>query len=465
MVKKKSVKPATPTESAPDAGTPPILGYKPDDDQLATALAGEWKEKVAYFQSNWRVYEGGCWIERNAQEVKRNIRVFLRGRREVLGGAGVSQARINALVAMLEDDCFIAHRLINAEQKLHEPYINLQNGLFNLTTLKLEPHTPELHITNQLDFAYDPEAECPTFAKFLRTSLATADGKTDGEMVLLAQEALAYSLTARTDLKASFWCVGKPDTGKSTLIGFIRSLMGSLHGTVDLNQLQANRFLLSGIVGKRVVTFTEADTNSFLPDAIYKNMVGGSDEIYVDVKNKPGFSFVPIAKFWWAMNGAPRTSDRSGATFNRLLPLLFEYSIPADQRIPGEVLAAMLAKEKPGVFNYLIAGWQRLVNRGHFQLPERSERWREEYRHENDTEYIYFEQRLELDPDGRIGGGDLYSDYRIWCENNGFKPKNMAQIAKDWRRLGLVDLHAKGRTIWKGANFIEQGKSTPPSPP
>lgn len=79
--------------------------------------------------------------------------------------------------------------------------------------------------------------------------------------------------------------------------------------------------------------------------------------------------------------------------------------------------------------------------------------WREAYQRENDTEYLYFIDRLELDPEGRIGGGELYGDYRIWCENNGFKPKNNGQVAKDWRRLGLTDSRIGGKTAWKGAKL------------
>ena len=426
------------------------MPYKPDDDQLAIALAQNWRDKVAYFHYAWRVYENGCWVERDLQETRRNTRIFLRQHRSKLP-QGVSQSRINSIVAMMEDDFFIPDRKLNEEQKLSEKYINLRNGLYNLETNQLEAHQPGLLMTTQLDFEYDPDADCPNFKRFLQSSLAFEDGKPDSDMIILAQEALAYSMTARTDLKASFWLIGKPDTGKSTMIGLIRSLMGNLHATIDLNQLAANRFLLSGIIGKRVVTFTEADTNSFLPDALYKAMVGGQDEIYVDVKNKPGISFVPTAKFWWAMNGAPRTSDRSGATFNRLIPLLFEYSIPADRRNPN--LPALLAAEKPGIFTYLMLGWQRLIHYGKFTVPERSKAWREAYQRENDTEYLYMADRLELDPEGRIGGGELYSDYRMWCENNGFKPKNNGQVAKDWRRLGLTEYKSDGKKIWKGAKL------------
>lgn len=426
------------------------LRFKPDDDELSLLLAEEWRGLVAYFQSNWRVYENGVWIQRDLHQVRKHVREFLRKHRERLPG-GVLQGRINSIAAMLSDDAFVNDRIIIDAQHRGDRYINLQNGLFNLETMEMEPHSPDFYFTSQLDFAYDPEATCPVFKRFLRTSLATEDGLEDDKMMWLAQEALAYSMTARTDLKASFWCVGKPDTGKSTLIGFIRSLMGSLHTTIDLNQLAANRFLLSGLVGKRVATFTEADTNSFLPDALYKAMVGARDEIYADVKNKAAIQFVPIAKFWWAMNGAPRTTDRSGATFNRLLPILFERPIPQNEKDPD--LDRKLAAEKPGVFNYLLTGYQRLQKYGAFTMPERSLQWREDYRHENDTEYLFFEECLEKSPDWKLGGAELYGTYNAWCETNNFRPKNLGQIGKEWRRLGLIPSVTHGRNFWAGARF------------
>lgn len=426
------------------------LPYNPDDDQLATWIAETWNNKAAFFRSNWFVYEGGLWIDRDTRQLRTRIRRLLATERKHLP-KGVSQARINAVAAMLQDDLYIPDGKVSEMELESASYVNLQNGLFNLDTFELEKHRPEMYLTNQMDFVYDPEAKCDQFRKFLHTSLTNDDGKPDHDMIALLLEMMAYSMTARTDLKASAWLVGAPDSGKSTTISFLRSLMGNLHATIDLNQLATNRFLLAGVVGKRVVTFTEADTTAFLPDALYKAMVGGSDEIYVDVKNKDGISFVPTAKFWWAMNGAPRINDRSGATFNRLQVILFDKTVAPENRIAN--LGALLNREKAGVFNILIAAYRRLVTSGKFTQSERSHKWREQYQRENDTEFMYASEQLDFATSGRIGGQDLYNDYRHWCEQSGFKPKNITQVAKDWRRLGLKDMKSNGRVFWTGAKL------------
>lgn len=423
--------------------------YKADDDQLATYIAEQWQDKYTYMRSSWYEYEAGYWQWQSESERRKAIRKELIPLRERIGG--IRQSRIVALSAMLQDDCFIPNRKLNELERETARYINLQNGLWDLERRQLEPHNPGLYFTTQLSFAYDPAADCPHFKRFLKTSLAYPDGGTDHDLIALTVEALAYSMTAYTDRKASFWLVGKPDTGKSTLVGLIRGLMGNLHATVDLNQLASNRFLLSGIVGKRVVTFTEADSSAYLPDALYKAMVGGQDEIWVDVKNKPGISFVPTAKFWWAMNSAPKVNDRSGATLNRLMPILFEHIITPDQRNPN--LPALLLQERPGIFNYLMLGWERLVKTGEFTRSDRSDAWREQYRFENDIEAIYSSERWDINREFSIRGDDLLRDYRYWCENNGYRPKNAGNAAKEWRRLGLTDVRIHGRTQWRGARL------------
>jgi len=444
---RRTVKDDSPPAPAADGLS---LPYNPDDDQLATYIARVWNNKAAYFRSNWYVYDDGCWISRDNRQLRTRIRRQLAAERDYLP-KGVSQARINAVATMLEDDLYIPDRKVSEKEIESAGYINLRNGLFNLDTFELEAHRPEMYLTNQLDFAFDIDAKAEKFRRFLYTSLTDENDQPDMDMIMLVLELMAYSMTARTDLKSSAWLVGAPDSGKSTLIAFLRSLMGNLHATIDLNQLATNRFLLAGIVGKRVVTFTEADTTAFLPDALYKAMVGGTDEIYVDVKNKPGISFVPTAKFWWAMNGAPRINDRSGATFNRLQVIHFDKSVPPERRIAN--LGALLNQEKAGVFNMLIAAYRRLVTSGKFTRSERSDRWREQYQRENDTEMVYFTENLDLKPDKRITGQELYDNYSSWCVRNGFKPKNITQVAKDWRRIGLTDVRSNGHTMWNGATL------------
>jgi putative DNA primase/helicase len=428
--------------------------YKPDDDEIALALAHDWKGKVAFFHSEWKVYEGGYWVGRDGSEVRRFIRKYLRDWRS--RGVTVSQNRIKSLASMLEDDLFISDRVIMERARERAQYVNLRNGMFNLSTMEFEPHhRADLFFTNQLDFDYDPDADCPTFRRYLNTSLVYPDStKTDHTLKTLLLQALGYSMTARTDLKASFWLVGAKDSGKSTFVALLKSLMGSLYGTIDLTQLGTNRFLLAGIVGKRVVAFTEASGSSLLPDALYKALTGGSDEIYADVKNREPITFRPEAKIWWAMNEKPRMADRSGATTRRIIIIPFNRTIPEHERIHN--LEQLLIKERPGIFNEMVSHYARLVSAGgQFEYCEQSERQRQEYILENDTEATYIQDRALVHESYKVQGSTLYADYQRWCEVNGFKAKSANQVASEWRRLGFTLTKSNGLSVWQGLKLRE----------
>lgn len=426
------------------------LGWKPDDDRLALELVKKLDGKLAYFHSGWKMYERGCWRSRDVYETRHYVRQELREWRAT-NGVTVSQSRIKSLASMLEDDLFIPDRKIMEKQRAQAHYINLRNGLFNLNTMQFEPeHQVDLYFTTQLDFDYDEDADAPTFRRYLNSSLVFPDGKTDFSLVQLAVEALAYSTTARTDLKASFWLVGQKDSGKSTFIAMIKGLMGDLHTTVDLTQLGTNRFLLAGIVGKRVVTFTEASANTMLPDALYKAVTGGSDEIYADVKNRDPIVFRPEAKVWWAMNEMPRMGDRSGATARRIIIIPFNRTIPESERVAN--LENLLMEERSGIFNELVIYLRRMKSSGGFDRCEQSENLLQEYVMENDTEATFIEECADVHKNNKVQSTRLYSRYVDWCLTNGFKPKNRNQIAKEWRRLGFESRTSNG-VWWHGLDL------------
>lgn len=423
---------------------------KPDDDDIALELVTHWDGKVAYFLENWQIYGKGVWTARSEEAAQNQARLFLRQYRG--RGVGVTLQKVRSVCGLARLDVHVETARIEAQAPTRRKYINLRNGLYNLETHKLEPHRPDLYFTHQLPFAYDPDAgRAATFFRFLETSLVIEDGTApDRDMAILVGEALAYSMTARTDLKSSFWIVGKPDSGKSTLVTLIRSLMGSLHQTIDLNQL-TNRFIMANTYGKRVLTFTEADSTTVLPDAIYKSMVGGTDEIYADVKNKAALTFVPEFKVWWAMNDAPRTVDRSGAVINRLRVIRFNRTIPPEERDPQ--LHSRLAAELPAIFNWLMKVYAPLVTRGSFTIPEQSERWLKDYQERSDTEGTFIRERCERVIDGMIQSEKLYQEYSEWCRRNGFTPKNMNQVAPHWDRLGLMRVQRANANYWKGVQL------------
>lgn len=433
-------------EDAPDENSE--LNW--DDDRLTMVLERKTQGNIQFFRNSWRAYGTGVWGDREKEEIRRMIRVFLRAFRRK--GIKVTAGQVSSLETMMRDAIYVPDRVLNEIQKEQKKYIPLRNGIYNLETWKLEPHRKDLYFTYQLDFDYDEDADCPTFQRYLATSLVHQNGTPDATLVEFVYEVLAYCMTARTDLKASFWLLGKPDSGKSTFVAFVRELMGALHVSIDMEQMGKNTFMLSSLIGKRVATCTEAEAGAMIADGLYKAISGGSDAIWTDVKNKDGISFIPEVKLLWAMNNAPRTRDRSDAIFNRLKIIPFNRSVPKSERDPQ--LLQKLLEEKSGIFTLLMWRYRRLSRRKDFELPEQSKEALEGYRLKNDTERTFANECLKKDENGKIQTKDLHAAYKAWCVENGFHAKQLNEVASDWERIGLISKKSGGVMYWCGYSLI-----------
>jgi len=54
---------------------------------------------------------------------------------------------------------------------------------------------------------------------------------------------------------------------------------------------------------------------------------------------------------------------------------------------------------------------------------------------ENDTEATFLNETTTRKPTSRVQSQGLYQHYKNWCDENGFKAKNINQVSKDWTDL------------------------------
>lgn len=419
---------------------------KPTDDELGEQLLTKWNGSYAFMFGAWFRYENGVW--RKDQRVAMAFwQVLIENKHRRINPNASRAASVEkycSLKTLIDDD------MITELSQL--PLINLQNGLFNLETGRLEAHRADAYQTSQLPFAYDAKARCPNWFNFLNQVLVTPDGTPDDDLIELVQEAFYYSLTSDTSYRVSFWCVGESGTGKSTLVNTLVLLAGDSHTAIDLDSLKDNAYQLAEVAGKRLVTFSEPDASTPLADGWYKRLVSKDPITARSPYGKP-FSFIPICKVWGSMNDLPYVKDRSDAVFNRVIVIPMNHVVPESQR--DLELDVKLSYELAGIFNWALKGGERLRRNGRFTRSEQSIKAREEYKEDNDAERLYMSERLELQADAWIVVDALYQDYKAWCSDNGYYPKQKRRVGKDWRRLGLTAATSSdGRTrIYRGARL------------
>jgi putative DNA primase/helicase len=274
---------------------------------------------------------------------------------------------------------FIAGRLHEQHrylpQRANAPLLNLRNGLLDLRTGQLRPHTPDELSSLQLPVQWQPDATCPTYEAWLADVIP--DQADDLE------ETFATMLDpSRTPTKAAF-LFGPSRSGKSTCLRLAAAIAGHEHtAAVTLHQLADDRFAAANLYGK--VFNSAADISAaHIEDMSLFKMLTGEDPINGNRKYGAQFMFTNRALFAFSANILPTVGETSRAYVERIKPFAFTTTFAGREK--PEIETRMMA-ELPGILRRWVAAWQRLAARGHrletpdavrAEFEERSDRVRQ----------------------------------------------------------------------------------------
>lgn len=340
--------------------------------------------------------------------------------------------------------------VLDEELDNHFDLLNLRNGVLDLKTLKLLPHSPRYYFTTQLGFEYDSKAKCPQWRKFLSEVLIYPNNRTDESMVNFAQEAFGYSLTASVEHEVSFWMIGEGANGKSTICYILDSLAGSAALHLNLGMLDRDKYQLAQLGGKRVVLCTEAPDTT-VADSTLKAVISGDPMNVRNVFEKP-FVVKPIAKVWWAMNNPPRVSDTSEGFWRKMKVIPMHRVFDVDER--DKKLRSKLREELPGIFNWALDGLRRLESAETFTECDQVEDATVSYRNESDLPAQFVSECCVKKPSASSASSDLYSAYRRWCKENGHRAASSNRIGREWKRLGFTSTRESGKRVWAGLEVL-----------
>lgn len=305
----------------------------------------------------------------------------------------------------------------------HPQLIPLKNGLFDLTTGKLIPHDENLHFSSGLDFAYEPNAGCPLWDRYLK-SLALLD-----DVILFLQEFVGYCLTADTSKEITVWLAGKRGAGKSTFVETMGKLMGSMAGSLSLKDIAESRFGLYALVGKRLVISTE-NPSVYIKDIELLNKIVSGETIRIEEKYLRSFDYNPCAKILWAMNKLPQVYQPENGFWRRVKIIKFERTIVNKDTTLKERLASELA----GIFNWAITGYQRLRYRGDFIIPSTVESATEDYELKNNILGRFIAECCQ--EGDYIKRKKFYEAYKLWCRQSGHNSQSLSNVTERLDELG-----------------------------
>ena len=304
----------------------------------------------------------------------------------------------------------------------------LKNGYLRIDTesgeLALTDPDKGAGLTYLIDAHFDPVADAPLFNKFLEEVLP------DRETREWVQEFAGYTLLSDCRFQTAVFFVGSGANGKTTLA----EIVSALHRRVVSMQLNAlSGFKLSPLLDASLVIVDE--TPARIDEQALKSLVSGG-LCQVDRKYRDPISFHPTAKWVILGNAMPAVSDQSHGFWRRMPVVPFGRQFDPEEQDPA-LVHKITSRELSGVLSWAVAGLVRLVRRG--QLPPQSEAMLkaqgEGQKESNSVLAWWRDDRAEIDADFETPRQAVYSDYKIWCTENGMSPLGVERF---WNRLRVL---------------------------
>jgi putative DNA primase/helicase len=313
--------------------------------------------------------------------------------------------------------------------------INLKNGTFEIssTGTKLRGFDRKDFLTYQLPFSFNPDAKAPLFMKYLNRVLP------DQERQQVVSEYLGYVFIHPSLLKLekTLLLYGTGANGKSVLFDIVNALLGVENvSSYSLQSLtNENGYFRAKLANKLVNYASEISGN--METAIFKQLVSG-EPVEARLPYGEPFNLSNYAKLIFNVNELPRDVEHTNAYFRRFLIIPFDVTIPEDEQ-NKELSKKIIETELEGVFNWILEGLHRLLEQRNFSKCEAAKIQVEQYRIESDTVQMFItEMKYEKDATQYTLLKTLYTTYRVFCSEDGFKPLNKTNFGRRLEGLGII---------------------------
>ena len=348
----------------------------------------------------------------------------------------------------------------------------LTNGILDLESLTVESHSPALPFTFRLPVAFDPDARCPTFDRFLEEILPEREHR---KIVL---QFFGYCLEPGNPYQVAFLGVGWGNNGKSTCLGTLRDLLGSENVSAEtLQSLSEGRFGTANLWGKLANICADIPASPIRYTGTFKLLTGGTDDVRAEHKFGKPFYFKNQAKLLFTANELPPIHDDTSYAFWRrwqIVPFTQDLTGREDRQLPDRLRA-----ELPGILNRAIEGLRSLREVGGFPTPGADD-LREEWKRRSEPLYAFVRERVEEASEDWVRKEDLYQAFCEFASEHNLppmKPEEVGRVLPRYvpkvrsvkPRVPNPDLKAKDRTVqvraWGGIRLRPLGDTAPPASP
>ena len=306
-------------------------------------------------------------------------------------------------------------------------------------------HRREDLITHLIPSAYNPQATCPQWLRFLDYC------QREPAVKRLIQVSSGLSLLGVTVQKL-FFHYGNGANGKSVYMETLCRMLGETSVT-----LPATSFIgegsssgsaspdLARLYGRRMLRVKELPEGEDLKENLVKEVTGGEMVTARDLF--AGYmDFKPHFTTLMSGNGYPRIAGNDEGIWRRMAVVPWLVTIPTAERREFEEFVESFRPEFPGILNWLIEGVKIYLREG-LVIPETVDKATQEYRDDMDRTAGFVTRCVIRDATAPpLQANLLYKAYCKDTEEQGGKPMNNTAFGRAMRKKFQKD--DSGRLVY-----------------
>ena len=333
--------------------------------------------------------------------------------------------------------------------------INLKNGIFDMTTMNLMPHSHAIPFRTQLDVSYDQRAYPKRFMRFLMEVL---EDKQDRQTIL---EMFATALLRNTlNMEKAVMLIGDGANGKSTLLSTIADVFGAENVSgVSIHDLLWNRFSKADLDAKMLNIYGDISSKDLNYVGVLKSIITG-EGITVEKKNKGSFIMRPYAKLFFAANRLPEVNEDTDAIYRRFLIIEFKRQFKGSDDNRTLLLELTTEGEKSGILNLLLGHARIVVRNKRLTYEPTTEQVRSEWHDKSNPIMQFFSECIKETKGKHVMKKDVYAAYAKFCKERHYIAKSLQAFSKRCKANGYNDdviRIGKPVRVWLDITMIDDG--------
>ncbi len=275
----------------------------------------------------------------------------------------------------------------------------------------------------------------------------------DRELIGYVQAVMGLSAIGHVYVEALIIAYGDGHNGKSTFFNSIARVLGSYSGSISADTLTVGcrrntKWEVTELKGKRLAIAAELEEGQRLSTSVLKQITS-TDKIQGERKFRDPGDFTPSHTVVLYTNHLPRVGASDSGTWRRLIVIPFNASFTGKGDVKNYA-DFLVENAGPAILKWVMEGAKAVIDKGfHLKRPQVVADAIEAYKAGSDWMGMFLEDQCEAGPFTERSG-ELYVQYRAYCERMGEFARSTAEFYTELSNRGFAKKKTKTGSIVTG---------------